>query len=145
MARVGRAVLCLTNRERAEHRELPLSSSPALGQAAIEHARELVTRDYFAHITPSGYTPADRIRATGYVPDRDCGYVLGENLAWGTLSMSTPASIVAAWIASPAHRANILEPRYTQTGIGITPRVPASLGHGRQGALYAQEFGVVLH
>lgn len=145
MAQVASAVLCLTNRQRAGHGELPLSSSPDLGKAAIEHARELIAGDYFAHITPSGYTPADRIRATGYVPDRDCGYMLGENLAWGTLSLSTPASIVAAWIASPGHRANILESRYTQTGIGITPRVPSSLGHGRPGALYAQEFGVILH
>ena len=70
--------------------------------------------------------------------------MLGENLAWGTYELGTPKAIVAAWIASPPHLANILEARYTETGIGITPAVPSSsLGEGAPGATYAQEFGVI--
>jgi uncharacterized protein YkwD len=142
---VRRAVLCLVNRERAQHGVLPLTTTTDLEQAALEHAQELIVGDYFAHVTPSGYTPTERIRATGYIPGSEAGYVIGENLAWGTLNLSTPASIVAAWLASPGHLANILESRYKETGIGVAASVPSSLGDGQPGALYAQEFGVILH
>ena len=139
------AALCLVNRERAEHGELPLVSNPDLQTAAEQHDSELIRVDYFAHVSPSGETPVDRIRDTGYIASSSDGYVLGENLAWGTYSLATPASIVAAWIASPGHLANILESQYTETGIAITPAVPESLAAGSPGATYAQEFGVIIH
>ena len=97
----------------------------AARSAAEGHCAELVADDYFAHVSPSGETPVDRIKATGYIPNSTVGYVIGENLAWGTYSLSTPQAIVEAWVASPGHLANILESRYTETGIGITPAVPA--------------------
>lgn len=141
---VRTAVLCLINRERAQHGELPLQDNPQLQEAAEEHSSELVVRDYFAHVSPTGLTPVQRISATGYIPGPHVGYVIGENLAWGTLALSTPQSIVAAWIASPDHLANILEGSYRDTGVGIAPAVPASLGGGEPGATYAQEFGVII-
>jgi uncharacterized protein YkwD len=138
------AILCLINRERAQNGESPLKPSRDLEAAAEEHSQELVADDYFAHVSPSGVTPVDRIRATGYIPNANDGYVIGENLAWGTLSLSTPQAIVSAWIASPEHLANILEAQYTETGIGVAPAVPASLAEGSPGATYAQEFGVII-
>jgi len=144
LALVRAAVLCLINRERATHSEQPLRINPRLQQAAESHSRECVELNYFAHVSPSGETPVRRIQATGYVPSPLDGYVLGENLAWGTYELGTAESIVAAWIASPPHLANILEARYTETGIGVTPAVPSSRGEGAPGATYAQEFGVIL-
>ncbi len=141
---VRAAVLCLINVERAEHGETPLAPNAQLEQAANEHSRELIADDYFAHVSPSGLTPVQRIAATGYIPSPEVGYVIGENLAWGTLSLSTPQAIVSAWVASPGHLANILEAQYKDTGIGVVPEVPASLVAGTQGATYAQEFGVIL-
>jgi uncharacterized protein YkwD len=141
---VRAAVLCLINRKRAEAGESPLLANAQLEQAAEEHAQELVADDYFAHVAPSGETPVDRIRDTGYVPNPSVGYVIGENLAWGTYQLSTPQAIVSAWIASPGHLANILEAQYVDTGIGITPAVPPSLADGAPGATYAQEFGVIV-
>jgi uncharacterized protein YkwD len=141
---VRAAVLCLINRVRAEHGEAPLVTNPDLERAAEEHSQELVADDYFAHVSPSGLTPVQRIEATGYVPGPSFGYVLGENLAWGTLSLSTPQQIVQAWVASPGHLANILEAQYKDTGIGVTAAVPSSLADGESGATYAQEFGVIL-
>jgi uncharacterized protein YkwD len=138
------AVLCLINQERAAHGIAPLAASPQLEQAAEGHAQELVQDNYFAHVTPAGVTPVDRIRETGYIPGPEVGYVIGENLAWGTYTLATPSAIVAAWIASPGHLANILESQYRETGIGITPAVPVSLGEGEPGATYAQEFGVII-
>ncbi len=144
IALVRAAVLCLINQERAQNGRGPLTLNAHLENAAEGHCAELVADDYFAHISPSGETPVQRIAATGYIPGPSTGYAIGENLAWGTLSLATPKSIVAAWIASPGHLANILESQYTETGIGVTPAVPASLGEGEPGASYAQEFGVIL-
>jgi uncharacterized protein YkwD len=144
IALVRGAVLCLINRKRAENGDAPLKTNPQLEQAAEGHCEELIADDYFAHVSPSGETPVDRIRDTGYIPSPSDGYVIGENLAWGTYQLSTPAAIVAAWIASPGHLANILEAQYTETGIGITSAVPSSLAAGAPGATYAQEFGVII-
>jgi uncharacterized protein YkwD len=141
---VRAAVLCLINRKRAENGESPLVTSPELEQAAEGHCQELIADDYFAHVSPSGETPVERIRLTGYIPGPSVGYVIGENLAWGTYQLSTPQAIVSAWIASPGHLANILEAQYRETGIGITPTVPASLAAGAPGATYAQEFGIII-
>ena len=138
------AVLCLVNRERAQNGLAPLSTNAALQAAAEGHSEEMIAADYFEHISPSGLTPVERIRMAGYFPSPELGYVIGENIAWGTLSLSTPQAIVAAWMASPGHRANILESRYVETGIAAVPQVPASLSGGSSGATYAQEFGVLV-
>ena len=139
------AVECLVNKQRAQHGEPPLLASAQLEAAAQSHAEDMISNDYFEHISPSGVTPVDRMRASGYIPNEQVGYVVGENLAWGTLSLSTPQAIVAAWVASPGHLANILEGQYVETGIAVLPSVPAALSEGSPGATYAQEFGVVVH
>ena len=138
------AVLCLVNRERAQNGEAPLRLSQRLQDAAEGHTAEMIAQDYFAHVSPSGETPVERVRQTGYIPSPFDGYVIGENLAWGTYWLATPQAIVSAWIASPEHLANILEAKYKETGIGVYPAVPASLSQGAPGATYAQEFGVVI-
>jgi uncharacterized protein YkwD len=144
VALVRNAILCLINRIRAQHGELPLALSGPLEQAAEEHAGELVQQDYFAHVAPDGETPVDRARSAGYIANPSDGYVIGENLAWGTYGLATPTSIVSAWLASPGHLANILESQYRETGIGVLAAVPSSLAAGAPGATYAQEFGVLV-
>jgi len=141
---IDAATLCLINQERARNDELPLRLNADLQEAANEHSREMVEKDYFAHVSPSGMTPLERVRATGYIPSPQDGYTIGENIAWGTLELSTPQAIVKAWIASPEHLANILESHYTDTAIGVAPAAPASLANGQQGAVYSQEFGVIV-
>jgi uncharacterized protein YkwD len=141
---VRTAVLCLINRERAQNGVEPLAYNPQLEAAAEGHCGELIADDYFAHISPTGETPVDRIRTTGYIPGPSDGYVIGENLAWGTYNLATPQAIVSAWIASPEHLANILEAKYTETGFGVTPAVPSSLAGEAPGATYAEEFGVII-
>jgi uncharacterized protein YkwD len=142
---VRAAVLCLINTERAQNGREPLVTDPRLEQAAESHGKEMLSLDYFEHISPSGLTPVQRIRSFGYIPNDEVGYVIGENLAWGTLSLATPQSIVSAWIASPEHLANILEGKYRDTGIDVEPQVPEELAEGVAGALYTQEFGVIVH
>jgi uncharacterized protein YkwD len=145
LALVRAAVLCLINTERAQNGKDPLSPDPRLEQAAESHGKEMLTVDYFDHVSPSGLTPVQRIRTTGYIPNSEDGYVIGENLAWGTLTLATPQAIVSAWIASPEHLANILEGNYRDTGIDVEPEVPQELAEGVAGALYTQEFGVIVH
>lgn len=142
---VRAAVLCLVNTERAQHGEEPLVVNRALEAAAESHGREMLAVNYFDHVSPSGVTPVDRVREAGYFPSSEVGYIVGENLAWGTLSLSTPETIVKAWIGSPEHLANILEAKYRETGIDVEPEVPRALAEGVEGGLYTQEFGVIVN
>lgn len=144
LAEVEAATLCLINQERARHSEQPLQLNAQLQQAAQSHSEEMISDDYFGHVSPSGETPLQRILQTGYVPSPEDGYTIGENIAWGTLQLSTPAAIVAAWIASPEHLANILYAPYSDTGLAVVPEAPPSLAEGEPGALYSQEFGEII-
>jgi uncharacterized protein YkwD len=143
LEQVETATLCLVNQERAREDELPLQVSAQLAQAAQKHSDEMAGEDYFAHIAPDGETPLERVEATGYIPNSQVGYTIGENIAWGTLYLATPSSIVAAWIASPEHLKNILDSAYRDTAIGVAPAAPPSLADGQPGAIYTQEFGVI--
>jgi uncharacterized protein YkwD len=138
------ATLCLVDRARAAHHERPLRLNMHLDRAAQTHTASMASNNYFQHFGPRGQTPAARIRAAGYISSSHVGYEVGENIAWGTLWTATPRAIVSAWMRSPGHRANILDGRYRDTGIGISPHAPASLAHGQAGAVYTQDFGVII-
>ncbi len=138
------ATLCLINRERAAHGERALRPNKRLRSAAQAHSESMALGDYFEHDGPSGQTPLARLRDAGYISSSRQGYEVGENIAWGTLYLATPRAIVATWMASPGHRANILDARYRETGIGVAPHAPSSLAHGQPGAIYTQDFGVII-
>jgi uncharacterized protein YkwD len=144
LALVRAATLCLVNRERAVHGERPLHANARLRRAAQAHTESMAVGDYFEHVGPRGQTPLARMRNAGYISSSRVGYEVGENIAWGTLSLATPRAIVAAWMASPGHRANILDSHYRETGIGVSPHPPASLAHDQPGAIYTQDFGVII-
>jgi len=144
LALIRAATLCLINRERAAHGERPLRANVRLRRAAQLHTDSMVVHDYFEHDGPQGTTPLARLRAVGYISSARVGYEVGENIAWGTRLQATPQAIVAAWMRSPGHRANILDPRYTETGIGVCAHPPSSLAHGQPGAIYTQDFGVII-
>jgi uncharacterized protein YkwD len=138
------ATLCLVNRERAANGESALQPNAQLQQAAQGHSESMVQEDYFEHTSPNGDTPLSRMRAAGYIYSSQVGYEVGENIGWGTLWLATPDAIVAAWMASPGHRANILDAHFRDTAIGVSPHAPASLAHGQAGAIYTQDFGVII-
>jgi uncharacterized protein YkwD len=140
LALVRAATLCLINREREGSGESPLAVNARLERVAQKHSQDMASGDYFDHVGPRGDTPASRMRAAGYLSGSG-GYEIGENIAWGTLWLATPRSIVAGWMASAGHRANILDGYFRDTGIGISPRPLASLARGQAGAMYTQDFG----
>jgi uncharacterized protein YkwD len=144
LEQIDAATLCLVDQERARNGELPLAPNAQLGQAASSHSEDMVAEDYFDHVAPDGETPLDRVQASGYIPNSRVGYTIGENIAWGTLYLATPSAIVSAWIASPEHLANILDGSYRDTAIAVVAAAPASLSEGQAGAVYTQEFGVIV-
>jgi uncharacterized protein YkwD len=98
----------------------------------------MVVKKFFEHTTPSGVTMVDRILKARYVRE-DQGWMLGENLAWGTGSYATPRGAIQAWMGSPGHRANILKRNYREMGVGLVLGVPVS---DAAGATYTVDFGV---
>ena len=135
------ATLCLVNRERARHGEPALRWNERLVRAAQAHTESMAFGDYFEHLGPRGETPLTRMRRAGYIYSARIGFEVGENIAWGSLWLGTPRAVVASWMASPGHRANILDRRYRDTGIGVSPHT-AGLAHGQAGGVYTQDFGV---
>lgn len=138
--RVRAATLCLVNQQRTGHGLAPLGESAGLDAAAQRHSDDMVSGNYFAHVGPTGVGLLDQVVAAGYAV---VGRVLdvGENIAAADGSLASPAATVAGWMDSPEHRANILDPGYGDTGIGIAAAAPGLLGTGGRGATYTECFG----
>jgi len=132
------ATLCVVNAKRRANDLRPLRQAPKLIRAARRHSRDMVRHSYFAHDSRSGASFRARIARTGWMDGRD-RWVIGENLAWAGRKRSTPRRIVASWMASPGHRANILKRRFRVIGVGVADGVPVA--GGRSGATYTADFG----
>lgn len=136
--RIRAAIVCLHNQIRAEKGLPTLRHAARLRRAAVGHSRDMVVDGYFEHTTPEGRTMVDRILRARYVRE-DQGWLLGENLAWGTGSLSTPRGAVQSWMDSPGHRDNMLKRGYRDIGVGVVLGVPVS---DAAGATYTVDFGV---
>jgi uncharacterized protein YkwD len=118
-------------------RGLPaLQADAHLARAARGHSRDMVRHRYFSHTTPGGAGLATRVKRTGWMRGRRT-WALGEDLAWGTGDLARPEAVVAAWMASPPHRRNVLNRRFRHVGIGIAPGTP----FGETGATFTADFG----
>jgi uncharacterized protein YkwD len=113
------ALLCLHNQQRISRGLHPLAGNARLQATAAAHSNEMVDDGYFAHASADGTSFSARIIRGGYVA-RNGDWTLGENLAWGTGELATPANLMDAWMHSPDHRANILTRAYRDIGIGIS-------------------------
>jgi uncharacterized protein YkwD len=121
-------VLELTNAERQNAGLAPLELSPALQDAARGYSEVLANSNCFDHTCGPVPNFAERDGQAGYTDWTD----IGENIAAG---FPTPEAVVASWMASPGHRANILSPLFTEIGVGMTS------GGGTYGTYWAEEFG----
>jgi uncharacterized protein YkwD len=144
LAEIRTATLCLVNRERLSHGLGALKPDEQLQQAAQGHSQDMAAGDYFEHNGRGGSTPVSRMRQAGYIFSSHIGYAVGENIAWATLALSTPQAIVAGWMSDVGHRANILDVKFIETGVGVSPHPLASLAHGQPGAIYTQDFGRII-
>lgn len=105
----------------------PLSISRKLNEAAAGHARDMARRKFFDHRGDDGSQPKDRVIRAGYQPR-----LTGENIALGPESAE---EVVAGWLASPGHCANIMESRFQDIGIGLAS------GRKRGQIYWVQSFG----
>ena len=134
------ATLCLLNRERATHGRGALRANLALRGAAASFSQAMVAHDFFDHVSPGGSTVVSRVRRTSYL-DSARSWMLGENIAWGSGSLSTPAKTVDAWMHSAGHRRNILAKGFDHIGIGIALGAPVPLPAAQPAATYTTDFG----
>ena len=111
------SILSAMNAVRAEHGLAPLRVDSRLEGAARRHSRRMLRTGTFFH----GAFVA-RIRGAGVRAPR-----IGENLAWAQGGLSLARTIVNLWLASPAHRANLLHAGYRTVGVAA-PRGPFA-GH----------------
>ena len=115
---LAKSAVCLINKQRARRGLRKLRLNSRLSEAAQRHTVDMVKRNYFSHVSKSGRDVVDRLTRTGYMRGARA-WTVGENLAWGSGTLSTPREIVAAWMRSPGHRANILQRRFREIGIGV--------------------------
>ena len=103
-----RALLTEMNRVRVQHGLGRLHVDTHLERAARAHTRDMLHTGVFRH----GAFGSRMLQFDV------TGRLAGENLAWGTGARGTAGGIVAAWLASPEHRANLLRPSFSRVGIG---------------------------
>jgi uncharacterized protein YkwD len=127
-AAVREAVGCAVNAIRSQARLAELLSSSALALAAHRHGGDMIARRYFAHVSPTGGTVEKRARRAGYM--RGPCWVVGENLGEAVAEASTAQTIADAWLASPSHRAIILDPEFRHMGVAVVPGTSAGEGPG---------------
>jgi uncharacterized protein YkwD len=117
-------MLDLVNQERQAAGLQPLAPDPELTEVARRHSADMFARGYFAHDTPEGISPFDRMRAANIRFT-----TAGENLA---LAPTIPVAHTGL-MNSPGHRANILRKEFGRVGIGV-------MDGGMRGLMVSQEF-----
>ena len=125
---VTSTVLERTNAERARAGLPPLRESTQLQRAAQLHSEQMGAAARMDHVIPDAPypNPVDRLAAAHYP-----WQAYGENIAMG---QSGGAEVVSAWMQSAGHRANILNPKFTELGVGV------AVDHAGR-PYYAQVFG----
>ncbi len=129
LSKVRNDMLVRVNQERQNVGLSPLVFNDKLNIASQGHTDDMLAQGYYSHNSLDGRTPAMRITATGYLYQ-----AMGENIAKG---QRTVKEVMDDWMASPEHRANILNPFYEDIGIGL------SFGKNTNGyeILWGQDFG----
>lgn len=122
-------LLELTNGSRHNTKLAQLTINPILQQAAQLKANDMAAKGYFSHTSPEGVTPWFWFKKVGYQFTH-----AGENLA---INYFDTADVNNAWLASPSHRANILNSSFTEMGIGIAK----GDFHGQKSIFIVEFFG----
>ncbi|MGW4563872.1 CAP domain-containing protein [Streptomyces sp. NPDC004561] len=118
-------ILQLVNAERAKAGCQDLTLNSTLTKAAQAHSADMAAHQNMSHTGSDGSSPGDRITAAGY---NWSSY--GENVAYG---YSTADQVMAGWMSSPGHRANILNCSFKEIGVGLA----------QPGSYWTQDFGTV--
>ncbi|WP_342601337.1 CAP domain-containing protein [Psychrobacillus sp. FSL H8-0483] len=105
-------VVDLTNQERAKAGLKPLQLDTKLTQSAQAKSQDMKDKNYFDHTSPTYGSPFDQMKAFGVTYSS-----AAENIAMGQRSAT---EVMNAWMTSPGHKANIMNPSYTHIGVGLS-------------------------
>lgn len=105
------SVIQKTNELRVQKGLLPLEKNAKLAKAAEAKAEDMYEKQYFAHQSPTGATPWDWMDQNHY----NFAYA-GENLA---INFQDTQKLIDAWLASPAHKDNLLNSRFREIGVSV--------------------------
>lgn len=122
-------VISLVNKSRSATNIAILKKNDLLQKAAEEKAQDMIEKDYFAHVSPEGKSPWYWIGENKY----DYIYA-GENLA---MNFSSAEEQQKAWMESPSHKKNILNPDYDEIGVAVKRGVV----EGKETTVVVQMFG----
>lgn len=123
------SIIGLTNKNRQLNNLPVLLENTKLDSAARSKAKDMLNANYFDHYSPNGKTPWDFIIAQNY----DYSFA-GENLA---MDFDTPEGVTRAWLNSPTHAKNILNPLFAEIGVAV---VDGKI-NGAETTLVIQMFG----
>ncbi|MFJ9928233.1 CAP domain-containing protein [Streptomyces misionensis] len=116
-------IVQLVNSERAQAGCQPLTLNPQLTEAAQQHSADMAAHQNMSHTGSDGSDPGTRITRAGYTWS-----AYGENVAYG---YATADEVMAGWMNSPGHRANILNCGFREIGVGLA----------QPGSYWTQDFG----
>lgn len=112
-------VLALSNEERVAEGLPQLELDNELASLSRAHSADMIARAYFSHTDPSGCGSSCRANAAGY-PWRAIGENIYMSSGYDFNVDAIAAMVVAGWMSSPGHRANILGSQYSKSGIGVS-------------------------
>ncbi|MFF9184036.1 CAP domain-containing protein [Streptomyces misionensis] len=116
-------IVQLVNSERTQAGCQPLTLNPQLAEAAQQHSADMAAHQNMSHTGSDGSDPGTRITRAGY-----SWSAYGENVAYG---YATADEVMAGWMNSPGHRANILNCGFREIGVGLA----------QPGSYWTQDFG----
>ena len=134
------AVGCLLNRTRERHGLHHIRTSHRLKRAAQKHTNRMDRSRCFEHVCPGEASVLTRLERVNYIHGGLRRWLYGENIAYGDGNYGTPRAIVHAWMHSPEHRHNILNPKFRQIGIGFARGIPPK--PGGNGSTFTTDFGM---
>ena len=119
LASIEAQVVKLVNTERASRGLQLLTTATNVSKAARMKAQDMVNKNYFSHTSPTYGSPFNMMENMGISFS-----AAGENIAEGQKSAQ---EVMTAWMNSPGHRANILNPSYTVIGVGAAKTAGGTL------------------
>jgi uncharacterized protein YkwD len=140
MVQLQTALLTQINGFRAAHGLASLKVNGSLTGSADGHSAQMAKLGYFSHNSANGQSFSQRL-AQVYSPHGFHSWTVGENLVWGGPYIGA-VSAFKAWLASPPHRANLMNPRWREVGLGAvhSTRAPGVYG-GRAATIVTADFG----
>jgi uncharacterized protein YkwD len=137
--KAAHAVVCLLDKRRHHYGLSSLHANTDLGRAARDHSRRMDGRGCFDHVCPGEPGIVSRLTRVGYLLQGLLSWAYGEDIYWGPDRLGSPLAAVRGWMHSPPHRANILNGRFHDIGVGVAWGSPSN-PHEHAG-LYTADFG----